>query len=45
MKIYVIWLVGVILWNFSYPEATPFLDVVAAILLPFFSLVLKKYLQ
>jgi len=45
MKIYIIWLVGVIFWNFGYPEATPFLDVVAAILLSFFSLVLKKYLQ
>ena len=45
MKIYIIWLVGVILWNFGYPEATPFFDVVAAILLSLFSLVLKKYLQ
>ena len=42
---YVIWLIGVILWNFGYPEATPFLDVIAAILLSFLSLVLKKYLK
>ena len=45
MKIYVIWLIGVILWNFGYPEATPILDVIAAILLSFLSLVLKKYLK
>ena len=45
MKIYVIWLIGVILWNFGYPEAAPFLDVIAAILLSFLSLVLKKYLK
>ena len=23
MKIYFIWLIGVILWNFGYPSATP----------------------
>ena len=30
MKIYIIWLIGVILWNFGYPEAVPILDVLAA---------------
>ena len=33
MKVYVIWLVGVILWNYGYPMATPFEDVMVAILL------------
>ena len=45
MKIYIIWLIGVVLWNFAYPQATPLLDVIAAILLSFLSLVLKKYIK
>jgi len=43
MKIYCIWLIGVILWNFSYPNATPTEDVIAAIVLAFLSVSLKKY--
>ena len=45
MKIYIIWLIGVILWNFGYPEATPITDVIAAILLSLVSMGLKKYLK
>ncbi len=45
MKIYIIWLIGVILWNFGYPEATPILDVFAAIILSLLSFGLKKYLN
>ena len=45
MKIYIIWLIGVILWNFGYPEATPIMDVIAAILLSLVSMGLKKYLK
>ncbi len=45
MKIYIIWLIGVILWNFVYPEATPILDVLAAIILSLLSFGLKKYLN
>ena len=44
MKIYIIWLIGVMLWNFGYPEATPILDVSAAIILSLLSFGLKKYL-
>ena len=44
MKIYVIWLIGVIIWNFGFPNASPLEDVVVAIILSFFSIVLKKYL-
>ena len=36
---------GVVLWNFGYPQATPLLDVIAAILLSVLSLVLKKYIK
>ena len=45
MKIYIIWLIGVILWNFGFPDGTPIEDVVVAILLSFLSMGLKKYLK
>jgi len=45
MKIYIIWLIGVILWNFGYPFAKPIEDVLAAIVLSFVSIGLKKYLK
>tara|TARA_B100000945_G_C20111095_1_gene470306 strand:- start:444 stop:587 length:144 start_codon:yes stop_codon:yes gene_type:complete len=45
MKIYIIWLFGVIIWNYGFPLATPLMDVVAAILLSFLSIGLKKYLK
>ena len=43
MKIYIIWLTGVVLWNFGVPEASPLEDVLVAIVLSFLSIVLKKY--
>ena len=45
MKVYIIWLIGVIIWNFGFPNAIPLADVVAAILLSFLSLILNKYLK
>ena len=45
MKVYIIWLIGVILWNFGYPTATPLEDVLAAIILSFVSIGLKKYIK
>ena len=45
MKVYIIWLVGVVLWNYGYPMAKPVEDVVAAILLSFISMGLKKYFK
>ena len=44
-KIYFIWLIGVIVWNYAFPQATPFLAVLAAIVLSFLSIGLKKYLK
>jgi len=44
MKIYLIWLVGVIAWNYGVPHATPLEDVLVAIALSFLSIGLKKYL-
>ena len=45
MKIYLIWLVGVIIWNYGVPQATPLEDVLAAIALSFLTIGLKKYLK
>ena len=45
MIIYIIWLIGVIAWNFAFPEATPLEDVLVAIALSFLSIILKKYLK
>ena len=45
MKVYIIWLVGVVLWNYGYPMAKPIEDFVAAILLSFISIGLKKYFK
>ena len=45
MKIYLIWLIGVIVWNFGVPSATPLQDVIAAVLLSFMSMGLEKILK
>ena len=45
MKIYIIWLIGVIVLNFGFPNAVPIADVIVAILLSFLSIGLKKYLK
>ena len=44
MIIYIIWLTGVILWNFGVPGASPLEDVLVAVALSFLSMGLKKYL-
>ena len=45
MKVYIIWLIGVSLWNFGYPTAWPIEDVLAAVILSFVSMALTKYLK
>jgi hypothetical protein len=45
MKVYIIWLIGVSLWNFGYPAAKPIEDVLAAVVLSFISMALSKYLK
>ena len=45
MIVYIIRLIGVIAWNFGFPEATPLEDVLVAIALSFLSMILKKYLK
>jgi len=45
MKVYIIWLIGVIIWNFGVPDAAPIEDVGIAIFLSFLSIGLKKYFK
>ena len=45
MKVYIIWLIGVVLWNFGVPGAAPIEDVLVAILLSFLSIGRKKILK
>ena len=45
MKIYVIWLIGVIAWNFGVPDAAPIDDVIVSIILSFLSIGLKKIIK
>ena len=33
---YILWIVSVIIWNFGFPTAEPYMDVVFAVIIPFF---------
>jgi len=39
--IWLIWLILVILWNFGFPEATPFQDVIVAVILSLLFIIIK----
>tara|TARA_B100001123_G_C14775971_1_gene814627 strand:+ start:132 stop:284 length:153 start_codon:yes stop_codon:yes gene_type:complete len=41
-KIFFLWLLLVVLWNYKFPEAKPIYDVLAAVGLSFFSTLLNK---
>ena len=45
MKIYLIWLIGVITWNFVLHNAAPIKDVIVATILSFLSIGLKKIIK
>ena len=45
MIVYLIWLSFVIVWNFGFPDATPFADIIAAISFSFLSSKLKNFLK
>ena len=45
MKVYIVWLIGVIGWNYGVPEATPIEDILVAMLLSILSIGLKKYIK
>jgi hypothetical protein len=39
---WVLWLILVILWNFGYPDAEPIYDVLVALMLSIFFILIKK---
>ncbi len=39
--VWMIWLILVILWNYGYPKATPFLDVIVAVILSLLFIIIK----
>jgi hypothetical protein len=41
-KIFILWLVLVVMWNFWFPSVPPIYDVIAAVLLSFLSKYLEK---
>jgi len=45
MKVYIIWFLGVVAWNFGFPNVPPIADVIAAVLLSFSSYRLKKVMD
>ena len=45
MKVYIIWFLGVVAWNFGFPNVPPIADVIAAVLLFFTSYRLKKVMD
>ena len=45
MKVYFIWLLGVITWNFGFPNVPPIADVIAAMILAYMSQYLKHSLK
>ena len=38
---WIIWLILVILWNYGYPDATPFQDVIVAVILSLLFIIIK----
>tara|TARA_S200000501_G_scaffold328635_1_gene328672 strand:+ start:118 stop:267 length:150 start_codon:yes stop_codon:yes gene_type:complete len=45
IKIYFLWLIGVILWNFGFPGAKPIADVSIAIILSMITYQLNRVFQ
>jgi len=37
LKVYILWLIGVVIWNYGFPNVPPIADVIAAIVLSFIS--------
>ena len=38
---WIIWLILVILWNYGFPQATPFQDVIVAVILSLLFIIIK----
>tara|TARA_Y100000741_G_C17832462_1_gene387021 strand:+ start:204 stop:347 length:144 start_codon:yes stop_codon:yes gene_type:complete len=44
-KIFLIWFLLIVFWNFVFPDASPLFDVVMAILLSFLSRILEDFIK
>ena len=44
MRIFVLWLIGITIWNYGYPLATPLEDVIVSVILFFVSIYSKNYI-
>ncbi len=44
MKIFVLWLIGITIWNYGYPLATPLEDVIASVILFFVCIYSKNHI-
>ncbi|MDA9092082.1 hypothetical protein N9J56_02195 [Pelagibacteraceae bacterium] len=42
---WIIWLIFVIIWNYGYPDAIPFYDVLVAIFLSIIFILIKKLFE
>ena len=43
--LWILWLIFVIVWNYGYPDASPLLDVLVAVLLSLLHLILIKIIK
>ena len=43
--VWLIWLLFVILWNYGYPAASPFLDVLVAVILSILNIIILKFIK
>jgi len=39
---YLVWLLGVIIWNYGFPDASPFQDVLVAVILSVLFIIIQK---
>jgi len=40
-----IWLLLIVIWNYGYPEATPFQDVLVAVVLSILNIIILKLIK
>ena len=43
--IWLLWFTLVIAWNYGFPEATPFLDVLVAVILSILNIIILKFIK
>tara|TARA_Y100000817_G_scaffold80262_1_gene61823 strand:+ start:382 stop:537 length:156 start_codon:yes stop_codon:yes gene_type:complete len=42
---WLVWFLFVVLWNYGYPEASPFLDVLIAVVLSITNIIFLKFIN